>query len=70
LLGWVNYEKNNLSGNSGQLPQTEEELDILNRIETAYLEYDELQVLNLNPMYMRDWIAMLDDYLNSRDGIS
>jgi hypothetical protein len=42
---------------------TEEELDALNRIVTVYLEFAELQALNRNPMYMRDWIARLDDFL-------
>ncbi|MCP5049557.1 MAG: virulence RhuM family protein [bacterium] len=42
---------------------TEKELDVLNRIVTAYLEFAELQALNRNPMYMRDWIAKLDDFL-------
>lgn len=42
---------------------TEEELDVLNRIVTAYLEFAELQALNRNPMYMRDWSAKLDDFL-------
>jgi hypothetical protein len=42
---------------------TEEELDVLNRIVTAYLEFAELQALNRNPMYMRDWIDRLDDFL-------
>jgi len=42
---------------------TEEELDILNRIVTAYLEFAELQAMNRNPMYMRDWISKLDDFL-------
>jgi hypothetical protein len=41
----------------------EEELNILNRIVNVYLEYAELQALTRNPMYMRDWIAKLDDFL-------
>jgi len=41
----------------------EEELDILNRIVTMYLEFAELQALNRKPMTMRDWIAKLDDFL-------
>lgn len=41
----------------------EEELDILNRIVTAYLEFAELQALNRKPMYMKDWIIKLDDFL-------
>jgi hypothetical protein len=39
------------------------ELDVLNRIVTAYLEFAELQALDRKPMYMRDWIAKLDDFL-------
>lgn len=41
----------------------EKELDILNRIVTAYIEIAELQALNQKPMYMTDWISKLDDFL-------
>ena len=41
----------------------EKELDVLNRIVTAYLEFAELQAMNQIPMYMKDWIAKLDDFL-------
>jgi Virulence protein len=41
----------------------EEELNVLNRMVTAYLELAELQALNRKPMYMKDWIARLDDFL-------
>ena len=41
----------------------EKELNILNRMVTAYLEVAELQALNLRPMYMKDWIQRLDDFL-------
>ncbi|MFZ1343967.1 MAG: virulence RhuM family protein [Thiothrix eikelboomii] len=40
-----------------------DELDVLNRIVTAYLELAELQALNRTPMYMKDWAARLDDFL-------
>jgi hypothetical protein len=30
---------------------------------TAYLELAELQALNRKPMYMREWITRLDDFL-------
>jgi hypothetical protein len=40
-----------------------DELDALNRIVTAYLEFAELQALNRRPMRMADWIAKLDDFL-------
>lgn len=42
---------------------TERELNLLNRIVTAYLEFAELQALEHKPMYMKDWIAKLDDFL-------
>ena len=41
----------------------EDELNILNRMVTAYLELAELQALNRKPMYMKDWIDRLDDFL-------
>lgn len=40
-----------------------EELEVLNRIVTGYLEFAELQALNRNPMTMQNWIAKLDDFL-------
>lgn len=41
----------------------EKELDILNRMVTAYLEMAELQAMNRKAMYMKDWVARLDDFL-------
>ncbi len=41
----------------------ENELNVLNRMVTAYLELAELQALNRKPMYMKDWIERLDDFL-------
>lgn len=41
----------------------EKELEVLNRMVTAYLELAELQALNRKPMYMKDWINRLDDFL-------
>jgi len=40
-----------------------DELEALNRIVTAYLEFAELQAMNRKPMYMADWIGKLDDFL-------
>lgn len=42
---------------------TDKELEILNRMVTAYLEIAEIQALNEQPMYMKDWIAQLDVFL-------
>jgi hypothetical protein len=41
----------------------ENELNILNRMVTAYLEIAELQALNQIPMYMKDWAERLNDFL-------
>lgn len=40
-----------------------EELDILNRIVSMYLDFAELQALNRKPMYMADWVTKLDHFL-------
>jgi hypothetical protein len=40
-----------------------DELNVLNRIVTTYLELAELQAINRRPMYMQDWIAKLDEFL-------
>jgi len=39
------------------------ELDTLNRIVTAYIEFAELRALQRKVMTMRDWIAKLDEFL-------
>ncbi len=44
-----------------------EELDTLNRIVTAYLEFAELQAKSRKPMYMNNWIVKLDDFLQISD---
>jgi hypothetical protein len=41
----------------------EDELNLLNRMVTAYLELAELQALNRKPMFMKDWIERLDDFV-------
>ena len=45
----------------------QDEIEALNRIVTAYLEFAELQALNRKPMSMVDWIAKLDDFLKLSD---
>jgi hypothetical protein len=41
----------------------EDELNILNRMVTAFLEIAEIQALDRIPMYMNDWIKQLDTFL-------
>lgn len=72
----VNSEKQNigLTNFKGEIPTkreteiaknylNEDELNILNRMVTAYLEVAEIQALNQIPMYMNDWIKQLDAFL-------
>lgn len=40
-----------------------DELDTLNRIVSLYLDFAELQAKLHKPMYMKDWIQKLDDFL-------
>jgi hypothetical protein len=42
----------------------EDELNILNRMVTAYLDLAEIQALNKKPMYMTTWIEKLDEFIN------
>lgn len=39
------------------------ELDALNKIVAAYLDIAEVRALNHEPMYMKDWLETIDDYL-------
>ena len=42
---------------------TKDELDTLNRIVSLYLDFAELQAKSHTPMYMKDWVQKLDDFL-------
>jgi len=44
-----------------------EEIEALNLIVSAYLEFAELQARNRKPMTMGEWIAKLDDFLRLSD---
>lgn len=50
----IEVAKNYLSGT---------ELDALNKIVTAYLDIAEVRALDHEPMYMKDWLETIDDYL-------
>lgn len=40
-----------------------EEIDALNKIVAAYLDIAEVRALAQEPMYMKDWLETIDDYL-------
>lgn len=71
LTAWANQNK-------GGLPRkgdvhvaknylAEDEIEALNRIVTAYLEFAELQAMGRKPMTMQGWISKLDDFLKLGD---
>ena len=67
LTNWLGSEPTKGEAAIAKNYLTAEELEALNRIVNAYLEFAELQALNQKPMYMRDWIAKLEDFLRLGD---
>jgi hypothetical protein len=72
LTSWIGGKPSRTDSEVAKNYLSHEELDILNRIVTMYLEFAELQALNRKRMYMRDWISKLDDFLrlSERDILS
>jgi hypothetical protein len=65
-MGLTNWTGNTISKSEVGIAKNylnSEELDILNRIVMAYLEFAEIQALGSKPMYMSDWSSKLDDFL-------
>jgi len=65
-MGITNYPGNKLLKRDVEVAKNylnKEELNILNRMVTAYLEVAELQALNRKPMTMQDWIDRLQQFL-------
>ncbi|NCD33272.1 MAG: hydroxyacid dehydrogenase [Spartobacteria bacterium] len=65
-MGITNYPGNKLLKRDVEVAKnylSEEELNILNRIVTAYLELAEIQALNRQPMTMQDWVERLNQFL-------
>jgi hypothetical protein len=63
MTNWVGTKPSKAEAVIAKNYLSPEELNALNRIVVAYLELAEVQALNRQPMYMRDWIAKLDDFL-------
>ena len=45
----------------------QEEIEALNLIVSAYLDFAELQARSRRPMHMTDWITKLDDFIRLSD---
>ena len=66
FLGLTNFKGEKPTKQETQVAKNylnEQELDILNKMVTAYLDIADLQATNRKPMYMNDWISKLDDFL-------
>jgi hypothetical protein len=63
MTNWVGAKPSRAEAVIAKNYLSPEELNALNRIVVAYLELAEVQALNRQPMYMRDWIGKLDDFL-------
>ena len=63
MTNWVGEKPSKAEAIIAKNYLTPEELNALNRIVVAYLELAEVQALNRQPMYMRDWLARMDDFL-------
>lgn len=63
LTSWTGAKPTQADSKIAKNYLTMEELDTLNRIVTIYLDFAELQALDRKPMYMKDWIAKLDELL-------
>lgn len=65
-MGLTSFSRSNPSKQETEIAKNylnEQELNVLNRMVTAYLEVAELQALNRQLMYMKDWIDRLNLFL-------
>lgn len=63
LTSWTGARPRQADSEIAKNYLTMEELDTLNRLVTIYLDFAELQALSRRPMYMKDWVAKLDEFL-------
>ena len=65
-MGLTSWEGKSIKKSDSEIAKNylnDEELDALNKIVSAYLDIAEVQALNHEPMYMKDWLRTIDDYL-------
>lgn len=65
-MGLTSWEGNQIKKSDSEIAKNyldDKEIDALNKIVTAYLDIAEVQALNHEPMYMKDWLQTIDDYL-------
>lgn len=65
-IGLTNFKGNMPTKSETEIAKNylnEKELDLLNRMVSAYLDVAEINALNMHPMTMKDWIKELDGFL-------
>lgn len=65
-IGLTNFKGNMPTKSETEIAKnylSEKELDMLNRMVSAYLDVAEINALNMHPMTMNDWINELDEFL-------
>ena len=63
LTSWTGKEIKKTDVEIAKNYLSDTELDALNKIVTAYLDIAEVRALDHEPMYMKDWLETIDDYL-------
>lgn len=63
LTSWAGPMPTKLEAEIAKNYFTHEEVKSLNRIVSLYLDFAEMQAEEHRPMYMKDWINILDDFL-------
>ncbi|MBO5186812.1 MAG: virulence RhuM family protein [Prevotella sp.] len=63
LTTWSGYMPTKPEAEIAKNYLTQEEITSLNRIVSLYLDFAEMQAEEHRPMYMKDWINILDDFL-------
>ena len=65
-MGLTSWEGKQIKKSDSEIAKNylnDQELDVLNKIVSAYLDIAEVRALNHEPMYMKDWLETIDDYL-------
>ena len=65
-MGLTSWEGKHIKKSDSEIAKNylnDQELDALNKIVSAYLDIAEVRALNHEPMYMKDWLETIDDYL-------
>lgn len=65
-MGLISWEGKQIRYSDTEIAKnylSQHELDALNKIVSAYLDIAEVRALDHKPMYMKDWLETIDDYL-------